>query len=506
MIFKYPGLFVAGSIGLAISVATIGTGALLEMRRDAYERAKEAAANLSLILERDIARNLEIYELSMHAVIDGVKDPEILRLPPAIRQLVLFDRSTHATDMGSLLVTDAQGNLVLESLSTPARVGNVADRDYFDVHRNSRATGLYVSRPFLPRITDGGQSIGLSRRLSHADGSFAGIVVGTLRLNYFRRLVDGTKVGSGGSITLLRNDGVVLMRRPYDEAVLGRNIAGSASFPPLLQAGQGSYVGVAALDGIERLYDFRHVAGFPLVVVVGLSTDNVYAEWRTRAWMLGGLILVLDVLIIALAILLARQFKRRRAMEEHLRLMVNTDGLTGIGSRRALDEATDVEWRRAWRHRHPLSLLMIDVDYFKNFNDRYGHARGDDALAAVARSIAENARRPGDYAARYGGEEFAVLLPNTGMDGAMAVAERIRSAVLNLSVLNAGSPHQRLTISIGVTSLNTSTPFATARNFFDAGDKALYKAKASGRNRVVAATAALENPGSLDLRVNTTAA
>lgn len=91
------------------------------MRKDAYERAKEAAANLALILERDIARNLEIYELSMHAVIDGVKDPEKLRLPPAIRQLVLFDRSTNATDMGSLVVTDERGNLVLDSLSTPAQ-------------------------------------------------------------------------------------------------------------------------------------------------------------------------------------------------------------------------------------------------------------------------------------------------------------------------------------------------------------------------------------------------
>ncbi|NUA28285.1 GGDEF domain-containing protein [Cupriavidus basilensis] len=476
-----------GSVGLAMAIATIGAGALIEMRQDAFARAQEASSNLSLILERDIARNLEIFELSMHSVIDSVKDPEILRLNPAIRQLVLFDRSTNATDMGSLLVTDEQGNLVLDSRSTPPRPVNVADRDYFKVHHDSATAGLFISQPFQPRLTEQAQSIGLSRRLSHADGSFAGIVVGTLRLNYFRRLFEGTKLGPGGTITLLRDDGIVLMRRPYDPATVGRSIAASASFAPLVQAPEGSFVGIAALDGNERLYDFRHVANFPLVVVVGLSTDDIYAEWRKRAWLLGGLILTLDIAILILSILISRQFERRQAMEEHLRLMVNTDGLTGIGSRRALDEAADIEWRRAWRNQQPLSLLMIDVDHFKNFNDHYGHAGGDDALAAVARCIASNIRRPGDYAARYGGEEFAVLLPNTGLDGAIAVAEKIRSAVQDLVIPNAGSANRILTVSMGVACAEGRARFPGLRFFFNASDEALYKAKSSGRNRIAVA-------------------
>ncbi|MGT2431255.1 PDC sensor domain-containing protein [Cupriavidus basilensis] len=158
---------------LAAAIAAVGAGALHEMRQDAYARAQEGAANLSLILEHDIARNLEIYELSMHSVIDGVKDPEILRLPPAIRQLVLFDRSTTATDMGSLLVTDEARPPCARLPLGPPRPVNLSDRDYFKVHRDSATAGLYVSQPFQPRLTDGGQSIGLSRRLSHADGSFA---------------------------------------------------------------------------------------------------------------------------------------------------------------------------------------------------------------------------------------------------------------------------------------------------------------------------------------------
>jgi diguanylate cyclase (GGDEF)-like protein len=488
VIFKHPRLFVAGSIALAVAFATIGAVALHEMRQDAYVRAQEGSANLSLILERDIARNLEIYELSMHAVIDGIKDPEILRLPSAIRQLVLFDRSANATDMGSMLVANELGDLVLDSRSTPPRPVNLADRDFFDVHRNSTKTGLYISRPFQPRLTDGGPSIGLSRRFSHVDGSFAGIVVGTLRLSYFQRLFEGTNLGHAGTVTLLRDDGVILMRRPYDPATIGWSMAGTPSFAALMHASQGTYVGIAALDGAQRLYDFRHVNGFPLVVVVGLSTEDIYADWRKRAWLLGALILALDTMLIALSIQIAQQVRRRLALEEHLRMMINTDGLTGIGSRRALDEAADIEWRKARRHQQPLALLMIDVDYFKSFNDHYGHAGGDDALAAVARCIANSIRRPGDYAGRYGGEEFAVLLPNTDSEGAMAIAEKIRLAVQTVAIPHAGSIHQVLTISIGVANADVLTRSANLRVFFNASDAALYEAKASGRNRVVATT------------------
>ncbi|QOT81911.1 hypothetical protein [Cupriavidus basilensis] len=124
--------------------------------RTRWHAHKRGAANLSLILERDISRNLEIYELSMYAVIDGVKDTKILRLSPAIRQLVLFDRFTTATDVGTLLVTDEQGNLVLDSRSTPPRPVNLADRDYFKVHRDSATVGLYISQPFQPRLSDAG--------------------------------------------------------------------------------------------------------------------------------------------------------------------------------------------------------------------------------------------------------------------------------------------------------------------------------------------------------------
>lgn len=482
---RQPELIVALSVLVAACVTGIGATALVQMRRDAIDHARAASANLALTLERSISRNLQVYELSMRRVIDGIKDPETMALPAAVRQMVLFDRSINAEDMGSLLATDERGNLVLDSRASPPRPVNVADRDYFQAHQRSADAGTFVSQPFQPRLTPEARSVGLSRRLSRADGSFGGVVVGTLRLNYFKRLFEGMDLGAGGSLTLVRTDGIVLMRRPYEDASIGRDISSSPSFGPLVQSDGGDFIGVAAIDGVRRMYSFRRIPGYSLVIVVGLSERDVLAPWRRRAWMLGGLIGGVDVLVMALSILLSRQWRRRLEMERHLKLMVDTDGLTGLGSRRALDDTADVEWRRAKRHEWQLSLLMIDVDYFKQFNDRYGHLAGDDALAAVAACIQAQIRRPGDFAGRYGGEEFAVLLPNTDSAGAARVAHAIRAAVQSLHLPNADSSFLETTITIGVATAEfPDGEYPDLRSFFRAADEALYLGKLGGRNCV----------------------
>ncbi|WP_226797708.1 GGDEF domain-containing protein [Cupriavidus necator] len=280
----------------------------------------------------------------------------------------------------------------------------------------------------------------------------------------------------------------ILMRRPHEDASIGRDVSVSASFAPLLQKENGTFFGVAAHDSVQRLYSFRRIPGFPLIVVVGRSVDDVLAPWYTRAWLFTALIAAMDILVIALSVLLSRQWRRRMDIERHLRLMVDTDGLTGLGNRRALDDAADKEWRRARRHDEPLSLLMVDVDHFKRFNDRYGHQAGDDALASVARCIQENIRQPGDFAGRYGGEEFAILLPYSDADRATAVGEAIRVAVQALHIPNAGSAIGELTVSLGAitdaTDANGNRAFSELRAFLCAADEGLYLSKRSGRNRV----------------------
>ena len=167
-----------------------------------------------------------------------------------------------------------------------------------------------------------------------------------------------------------------------------------------------------------------------------------------------------------------------------LQRLMNSDGLTGLSNRRHFDEYLELEWRRAMRDQTQLSLLMIDVDFFKTYNDSFGHVEGDEALRKVAAAIREASSRPSDLPARYGGEEFALVLPNTSPGGARLVAEKLRMAVAALKIPHiAPAEGAGLTISIG---LSTMTPVqgTDCRKLIMAADKGLYTAKNNGRNQV----------------------
>jgi diguanylate cyclase (GGDEF)-like protein/PAS domain S-box-containing protein len=185
-----------------------------------------------------------------------------------------------------------------------------------------------------------------------------------------------------------------------------------------------------------------------------------------------------------------RDISRRKAAEEDLekafRLvesLASHDGLTGIANRRRLDQVLDHEWRLATRTSSDISLLLIDVDHFKPFNDIYGHLAGDDCLRRIAKVIVEMVSRPSDLVARYGGEEFAVVLPNTPEDGARQVAERIRVAVQTEAMAHEGNSHSVVTVSVGCA---THAPDAESKidSLIEAADDALYRAKHGGRNTI----------------------
>lgn len=161
------------------------------------------------------------------------------------------------------------------------------------------------------------------------------------------------------------------------------------------------------------------------------------------------------------------------------------DGLTQIANRRAFDQRLEKEWQRLARENLPMSLLLCDVDFFKRYNDRYGHPAGDDCLRAVAKEIESCIRRPADLAARYGGEEFAVILPNTEQDGATLVANHICQAVADLDILHDASyVKSRVSLSIGVSTTRPKRK-NNPRELIESADKALYLAKSEGRDRIV---------------------
>ncbi len=175
-----------------------------------------------------------------------------------------------------------------------------------------------------------------------------------------------------------------------------------------------------------------------------------------------------------------------RATTEQLRLLATTDGLTGLTNRRAFDQALDAELSRARRSGNPLSLLLIDVDRFKRYNDIYGHQAGDEVLKTVAVCLRSALRRPGDTAARYGGEEFVAILPNTDEDGAFFLGDEFREALRALRVPHQGSEQGELTASVGLATLDAEEARTVdAAEFVRRADEALYNAKEAGRDRVM---------------------
>ena len=173
-----------------------------------------------------------------------------------------------------------------------------------------------------------------------------------------------------------------------------------------------------------------------------------------------------------------------RRQSDELATMAHTDSLTGLPNRRALDEALEHAWYRPGMIRDRITLLMIDVDYFKQFNDTYGHPAGDACLKRVATELQQVAGRPGDLLGRYGGEEFALVLSGASLQAGMAVAERLRQTVQALAITHADSPHQVVTISIGVSSAMAG--LRPLDLLVAQADSALYSAKRDGRNRVAA--------------------
>jgi diguanylate cyclase (GGDEF)-like protein len=184
---------------------------------------------------------------------------------------------------------------------------------------------------------------------------------------------------------------------------------------------------------------------------------------------------------------ISRDMTEHKDLEERLENLATEDGLTGIANRRHFDERLVEEWRRAYRDGTCLSLLMIDIDHFKSFNDTYGHPAGDKCLRSIAMVLAAEAHRTTDLAARYGGEEFVMLLPNTDAAGCARIGERIRDALREAGVPHANNrPVGRVTASYGGTTCRPGAERSTGHaSLVEAADRALYAAKDGGRDRLV---------------------
>lgn len=481
-------LLVLASAFTVLVIMAIVAALLIREHGNTLQTAKRTANNITRLIEADVLRNVELYDTAIQGLIAATQRSDLQGVSASIRHLVLFDRSAAAPYKGDILLLDADGEVIADSSLLIPKTGNFADRDYFQVHRTNPDVGLYISRPFTARcICDDQWRIAFSRRLSTPDGQFAGVAVASMRLSYFHQLFSSLNIGSNSTINLINHQGILLAQQPMLERdMVDKDLSQRPNVARMLKERDGSFSGISSVDRQERLYTFSTVGNLPLIVAVALSTDDVFAQWKRAAILISLATGVLCIGLLWLTWMLSKELRRRHRAEQVLSELAATDALTGVANRRTLDERLRLEWDRAQRTTEPLTLLMIDVDHFKAFNDRHGHHGGDEALRMVAQVIDDNIRRPADLAARYGGEEFAVVLPHTDAKGAWVIAEHIRSSVEHLpKVAGAERP---ITVSIGMSTWHKRSRLSLEALLLSA-DQALYEAKHTGRNRIVDAAA-----------------
>nr|WP_205627231.1 sensor domain-containing diguanylate cyclase [Herbaspirillum rhizosphaerae] len=458
---------------------------LYKSHEEARHYAVETSQNITLIAQRDIVRNIEILSLSLDALANRYQNPMFATLTHNQQHSYLFGSTLAAKHVVVMAVLDPTGKVSVSSLPG-APANTYGDRPYFTIQRDQPDTGLYISRPIVAKFAKDMQVIVLSKRLSKSDGSFAGVVVMALDLAYFRELFSGVALGENGVMSLYSSDGVVYMRLPYSQSLIGRDISSSASFAqirPLMQQDSGSFSARALSDGVQRLYAFRRIPDTQLVVFVGRAETDIYKHWIDNLYTIVAMMFLFAPVCMVLFWILRKELKKRVEAEEKLRQLARVDGLTSLLNRRALDDMLRDLWNRNRRSNGIFSILFIDVDYFKFYNDTYGHQKGDDVLVSVARAISAQLPRSSDIAARYGGEEFIAVLPETDRDGAALVGEKIRSAIEALGIPHSKSQSGHVTASIGAATYEHGA-HDSIEAVLSAADGALYAAKGKGRNNV----------------------
>lgn len=498
-------------VRLVVAATTLGCMVLVacaawfvwSSRQAQIHQTEVATSNVARMVGAQVETAMKATTMALANMVERVEHDGASEYAMTRLQAHLVELTRTTPELHGLFVYDAEGRWLATSLTEQIQ-GDNSDRAYFQYHRTHADKGIYIGHPVRSRST-GVWVLPVSRRIDHPDGSFGGVALVTLKVNFFERIYDELNVGRTGTVLLALDDGTVIYRRPFDEKLIGTNLSGGAVFQAIRRQSAGSAFLVARVDNIERLYSFRRVDDFAFVIAVGQTKDELLGNWRRSSILIGLAVLLIGAVFALFARKLIRQFIIRDRLDAKLRAfshdlqrdnlglqqLAHTDKLTGLANRRRFDEILEHELRRAQRAGASLALILIDVDFFKKFNDRYGHPAGDACLQAVAGVLAGQVNRNRDLPARYGGEEFAVVLPDTDAAGAMAVAERLRHEIEALRLPHHESPFGVVTASLGVSAIapgagDSPDPLGLVAR----ADRHLYQAKHAGRNRSAGGAAA----------------
>ena len=473
---------------------------LEQSRRHDLALAQVASSNLTRAMAQQaedtfMQADLVLTSLADWIQADGFGAPQKARLQKTFARRVQALNQLHG-----IFLFDQKGQWVVTSFDELPRGPGVGDRDYFKFHQQNVSSLAHIG-PAIRSRENGEWIIPISKRLNDKNGNFQGVLLAGIKMAYFDQFFKSFSIDDNGSMFLGLTDGTLLARRPFVESQIGTSLAKSEIFEKLLpDAPSGNAMFSSLVDGVVRLYGYRQLDAYPLVVSAASSREAILKDWYDTAFR-SSVIVALVVLGVGLfgwmflyQVRVGEQVEADlRKAKEALKLIATHDSLTGLGNRRLFEGALDIEFGRGARQSSSLSLIMLDIDYFKRYNDAYGHVAGDHCLAEVARAVKGCCHRKADLAVRYGGEEFAVLLPDTDIHGALVIAEQIRRSVMDKNIIHSGSPTGFVTVSLGCYSF-VPTGRDSMEVFIERADAALYQAKHSGRNR----SAVLSMEGGVD--------
>jgi len=380
---------------------------------------------------------------------------------------------------------------------------DISAGEYFQAFRRGDDNKTYFARPIVGRETQK-WLFHTSRRINNPDGSLGGAINVGVDPTYFAGFFRQMELGEGYGIALLGRDGYIRVRQTKDAMEVGSDARNSTVFKLLPVATVGAYTEFSVKDNIRRIYTYRAMSEFPFILMVSVSEVEAMADFyrRREQYILTAVAICMTIAIVfgLLIWMVSQKLKseeRLRQAHAQLELKVDQrtqelqkandelqklssiDGLTSIANRRRFDAFIDQEGEQAI----PLVVIMVDIDWFKKYNDSYGHIAGDECLKTVAMTLASVVHRSQDLVARYGGEEFVAVLPDTSQEGGMLVAEQLRSRIESLGLQHRESPYGRVTISLGVAA-TVSAYNSPVGLLMNAADQALFEAKKSGKNCV----------------------
>ncbi|WP_082439455.1 MULTISPECIES: sensor domain-containing diguanylate cyclase [unclassified Massilia] len=456
--------------------------------RDTEERSYGTAADITRVVERQTRDTVTYVDHSLDAAsnllrvsrsVGGIRQPEVWK--------VLRGYCLTLIGCRAIWIVDSDGKVVTQTTDREATY-DVSDRALFQRARDTRKR--YIDMAMVSRLPGSPILFSVSKPVYDSEGSFLAVVVVGMETTQLTSFFSLFGFSVEPAVAVYKSNAGLVARHPGMAEHVGKVNSTSKVFTTLLpKSPAGTFESLSPLDKKQRLAAYRALPDLDLVIFAGVEKKSAFAPWRART--LRHLTIIAGVLVLIWSALFAayRPIAEQsvlRAENSYLDDLAFTDSLTGIGNRRLFDSTLKRDWSKHLRTSAPLSIVLMDIDCFKQFNDHYGHQAGDDCLRQIAQAIQGCLQRGEDLLARYGGEEFVAVL-DCGREAAVSIADRMRRQVEALHIPHGYSEASSVvTASFGVSSTE-GVHVQSVDELVTSADTALYAAKASGRNKVVSA-------------------